>query len=176
MPTDVLKIARLVLALLVLGVLFWSGRAAYLAAQASGMKLVQEQWDEQRRKDAEVSRQIQDKLRMAEESHRRVQQGVADAIAQANEDHLTELSRLRSDYDRRLRQSEARADVYRRQAEGGSTEQDSLASHAAELDRTLTEGRLLVAELRATLGLRDQSLILLGQQIKADRELLEETP
>ena len=176
MPTDVLKIARLVLALLVLGVLFWSGRAAYLAAQASGMKLVQEQWDEQRRKDAEVSRQIQDKLRTVEESHRRVQQGVADAIAQANEDHLTELSRLRSDYDRRLRQSEARADVYRRQAEGGAPERDDLASHAARLDRQLEEGIHVVGELSALVEQRDRQLILLGQQIKADRELLEETP
>lgn len=174
MPTDILKIVRILLALLVLGLLFWAGRSAYMAAQAGGMRIVQEQWDEQRRKDSAAAQEIQDKLRAAQETHRKIQQGVADAIAQATEDHLIELSRLRSDYEHRLRQSEARADVYRRQAEGGAPERDDLASHAAQLDRQLEEGLHVVGELSALVEQRDRQLTQLGQQILNDRELLSD--
>lgn len=174
MPTDVLKIARLLLALLVLGLLFWAGRLAYTAVQDSGKRIVQAQWDEQRKRDAAAAQEIQDKLRTTEEKHRKVQQGVADAIAQSTQEHLTELSRLRTDYERRLRQSEARANVYRRQAEGGAPERDDLAGHAAQLDRQLEEGLLLVGELAALVEQRDREVTLLGQQILNDRELLND--
>lgn len=174
MPSDVLKVVRIILAFLVLCLIFWAGRYAYTAAQASGMRIVQAKWDAQRIKDAEAAQQIQDKLRIAEEAHRRNQQGIADAIAKSNEDHLAELSRIRSDYERRLRQSEVRADVYRRQAEGGAPERDNLASHAARLDRQLEEGLRVVGELTALVEQRDRQLIQLGQQILNDRELLND--
>ncbi|UWJ04310.1 putative Rz/Rzl spanin protein [Escherichia phage vB_EcoS_Uz-1] len=73
-----------------------------------------------------------------------------------------------------MQQSERRASVYKRQAEAGTLECRSLASHAARLDNSLEEGRRLVEELRATVRLRDNQLIELGKQIQADRKLFEQ--
>ena len=75
----------------------------------------------------------------------------------------------------RVQQSEKRADVYKRMSEGAESERGSLASHAAKLDRSLEEGRLLVAELQATIRQRDSELISLGSQILTDRKLINAT-
>lgn len=63
--------------------------------------------------------------------------------------------------------------MYRRKAEAGEAESRDLANHAAELDRSIVEGKRVAAELAATVRLRDEQLILLGSQIKADRAILE---
>ena len=160
-----------------LGFLCWWGWTSFTDSyREEGRQEVQALWDEEKARNREEIERIQSKLTEKEQAHLIKVQELNDLLSQANVAHAGLVAGLHADYRSRLRDSEARADVYRRQAQGGSTEQDSLASHAAELDRTLTEGRLLVAELRATLGLRDKSLILLGQQITADRELLEESP
>ena len=91
----------------------------------------------------------------------------------ANENYQSSLDAISSQYSARLQQSEQRAKVYQRQAEGGATECRSLASHAARLDNSLEQGRQLVEELRATVRLRDGQIIELSNQIRADRKLLE---
>lgn len=82
------------------------------------------------------------------------------------------LASATADYNRRLQQHQTRAGIYRELAEGSTAERDGLASHAAELDRSLEEGRSVVRELRETVGLRDNQLRELGKQIMADRALL----
>lgn len=86
--------------------------------------------------------------------------------------YKTSLAAAVADYNRRLQQHETRAGVYRKLSEGDTAERERLASHAAQLDRSLEEGRSVVRELRETVGLRDDQLRELGKQIMADRALL----
>ena len=55
---------------------------------------------------------------------------------------------LRAEYSDRLRKSEERGDMYRERVSSASLECRTLAEHTSRLDRTLTEGRELVRELR----------------------------
>lgn len=84
------------------------------------------------------------------------------------------LEHIAAESTERLRQSQDRVRIYQRQAQAGSAEVERLASHAAELDRSIVEGKRVAAELAATVRLRDSQLIELGSQIKADRAVLEE--
>lgn len=82
-----------------------------------------------------------------------------------------ELQRARSlqnDADRR-------AAGYRAQADGESAERSRLASLAGTLDRQLTEGLEVVADLRGDLVRRDAEVVLLLDQVAADRKLLDTT-
>lgn len=70
----------------------------------------------------------------------------------------------------------ARAARYRAQAEGDAAARRDLADRCEALDRSLAEGREVAADLRGALGRRDAEVILLVEQIKADRLLLEGSP
>lgn len=101
---------------------------------------------------------------------------VADELAANEQRHAKALADLAADYTQRLLGSESRANVYKRQSQGSTAERDYLASHAAELDRSLEEGRSLVRELGETLRQRDSTIRSLSEQILADRRLLMSTP
>lgn len=51
------------------------------------------------------------------------------------------------------------------QVKGSSVEQYNLASHAARLDKSLSEGKTLARELRQTLELRELQIVNLSQEL-----------
>lgn len=71
-----------------------------------------------------------------------------------------------SEHAARLRNHQERADLYERKAQGSEVERRGLASHAAELDRSLEEGRRVVKDLRTTVEQRDTEIKLLGTHLK----------
>ena len=175
-PLNLTESVKAIIGIALLSLVLLSGIKCHSSIKESGREEVRAEWAAEKEATRLMVEELQAKLASQSEQHRKEQREIADEIAATQLLHERSLAELRATYDGRVRNSEARAELYRRQAQGGSTERDHLANHAAQLDRTLEEGRLLVAELRETLGLRDKSLILLGQQITADRELLEETP
>lgn len=91
---------------------------------------------------------------------------------------LEELTRQRDDAIRvatrneRLRiDQERRAATYRAMSEAGAASASALADRATALDRQLTEGVAVVAELRAVVERRDAEVKALMQQISVDRAL-----
>jgi hypothetical protein len=56
-------------------------------------------------------------------------------------------------------------------SKASEAERDRLASHAARLDASLAEGRVVAEQLRATVVERDAQLWLLADIIRADRAL-----
>ena len=92
-----------------------------------------------------------------------------DRITDAEAAHKQVIAGLARDYADRMRKSENRAKTYYDMA--GAAESAALAAHAAELDRTVEEGRHLVAELRETLGQRDKELTQLGEALIAVHQL-----
>lgn len=160
--------------LLVLALVIWLGFKIYNAGSVHGASVVQEAWNLDKAEYAKAVEAEKDKIAKLEESHRdevtRINRGLSDA----KREYEVGLARIDAEYRRRLQSSEGRASVYRRQAEAGGDQCRDLGSHAARLDASLEEGRALVRELGQNLGLCQQRVKLLGDQIRADRNLLEE--
>ena len=94
-----------------------------------------------------------------------------DRITDAEAAHKQVIAGLARDYADRMRKSENRAKTYYDMSQAGAAESAALAAHAAKLDRTVEEGRHLVAELRETLGQRDKELTQLGEALIAVHQL-----
>lgn len=124
----------------------------------------------------EYSREInrlQAVVRTKEQEHAAETSRLQSQIAEQNRLHEVALAAVRTQLTQRLRTSEARAGVYQRQAEAGPAQCRDLAAHAAQLDRSLEQGRGLVQELWLTVGQREGAIRSLSEQIRADRKLFE---
>lgn len=81
------------------------------------------------------------------------------------------LADIRSSYDDRLSESSMREQLYRKQSRGSELERQRLAEQATRLDRSLSEGRLLVKEFREHLELCRRHNEALIDRIKAEQKL-----
>lgn len=140
---------------------------------SKGQGNIQEKWDKEKTEQAIRIALVQDKYDQLLESHKLFSSQVAITLKEKDEKYEKDISSIAAAHADSLRKYKSRADTYQRQAEAGTAEARSLASHAARLDASLVEGKRVAAELAATVRLRDEQLILLGSQIKADRAILE---
>ena len=140
---------------------------------SKGQGNIQEKWDKEKTEQALRIALVQDKYDQLFESHKLFSSQVAGTLKEKDEKYEKDISSIVAAHTDSLRKYKSRADTYQRQAEAGTAEARSLASHAAQLDASLVEGKRVAAELAATVRLRDEQLILLGSQIKADRAILE---
>ena len=162
------KLAPWILATLVIGsLIWWVSHTSYVAGQRD----IQEQWDAERATYKKAMDTLKDQYATLEAKARIDNQRNSDELAEKEKSHAVALVELRREYDGRLLQSDKRASYYQRLAKGGAVEQANLASHAARLDRSLEEGRRMVAELSATLRQRDEQLRAVSKQLENDRSL-----
>ena len=162
------KLAPWILATLVIGsLIWWVSHTSYVAGQRD----IQEQWDAERATYKKAMDTLKDQYATLESKVRIDNQRNSDELAEKELSHAVTLARLNSEYAGRMQLAEQRASRYQRQAQGGAVEQASLARHAARLDRSLEEGRRMVAELSATLRQRDDQLRAVSTQLKNDRSL-----
>lgn len=139
-----------------------------------GSTKVQGAWDKQAKESANKATVASEDNRGKEADHSIASNGVA-ADAQISKDKYdADIAAAQSGSDDRVRQSEARADKYRAMSKASAADQARLAKYAAGLDSSLSEGRQLVTELRATLAERERTIHNLSQQITADRKLTGE--
>lgn len=165
-----LKILPYVLGALLL---YFVGSMVYDFIYDRGANSVQVKWDEDTEKrNLEIARLKQD-FADREEDHRSENRRISSDLSKANLAHANAVAAVEREYDQRLRNAEQRASIYQRQAQGGAVERGDLASHASRLDAALEEGRALEQEYRATLGLRDQQLRAVSDQLLNDRALIE---
>ena len=141
------------------------------AGYDSGSSDVQAKWDEEKASYKKAIDTLRDQYATLEAKARIDNQRNSDELAEKEKTHAVALVELRREYDGRLLQSDKRASYYQRLAKGGAVEQANLASHAARLDRSLEEGRRMVAELSATLRQRDDQLRAVSKQLENDRSL-----
>ena len=150
-----------------------SYKMTYTVGKLEGAKGVQRDWDKHEdARSAEINK-IRGELNVLMAQHAQKQKEYEDELAASALAHEDELSRYRREYDDRLQLANNRAGVYQRQARGNEAERENLARHAAELDRSLEEGRSLVRELGQTLRQREVTIKALGGIILNDRTLLE---
>ena len=162
------KLAPWILATLVIGsLIWWVSHTSYVAGQRD----IQEQWDAERATYKKAMDTLKDQYATLESKVRIDNQRNSDELAEKELSHAVILARLNSEYAGRMQLAEQRASRYQRLAKGGAVEQANLASHAARLDRSLEEGRRMVAELSATLRQRDDQLRAVSKQLENDRSL-----
>ena len=149
------------------------GVTIYFWGSSNGQDAVQKKWDEQKQEDRKAYDKLKGEYDALNRQHSYETGVLTSRLQTASQAHEDELARLNDVYASRLQQSGKRAELYKRQAEAGAFECRSLASHATRLDESLEQGRQLVEELRSTVRLRDSQLIELGNQIRADRKLLQ---
>lgn len=146
--------------------------AVYSLGSSKGAATVKTAWDkENARRDIKTA-QMEEVNKALLVQHEKDSSFITTELKTYETQYKISLAAAAADYTVRLQQHETRAGVYRKLSEGSTAERDRLASHAAELDRSLEEGRSVVRELRETVGLRDSQLRELGKQIIADRALL----
>jgi hypothetical protein len=151
-----------------------AGWYIYHSGSKHGAAGIQSKWDKQKFEDAKAAEKLRVQVGVKETVHQQSSQRISDELSDANQEHAAAIAAIRVDYANRLRNSEQRATYYQHLSASGTTQQEYLASHAAELDRSLEEGRQLVQELSATVRQRDAQVIALGQQILTDRALVGE--
>ena len=162
------KLAPWILATLVIGsLIWWVSHTSYVAGQRD----IQEQWDAERATYKKAMDILKDQYATLEGKVRIENQRNSDELAQKETAHAVALAQLNAEYAGRMQFFEQRANRYKRQAQGGAVEQANLARHAARLDRSLEEGRRMVAELSATLRQRDDQLRAVSKQLENDRSL-----
>ena len=161
--------------LLAAALLIGSGTYVYLCGKDDGKEVVQKKWDAEKKLYDTAIAGLKDHYGMLEAANRTKTEELTHDLAEAQKNHDVAIANAQSDFDKRLLKSQARADYYKRMSEGGSLECRNLASHAAELDRSLEEGRLVVRELRETLGQRDREIMLLGKHIQNVYQLINNT-
>lgn len=147
----------------------------YIVGSQDGAKQVQQQWDEHEKKRTAEIIKLKDQLAELVTQHQLKEKEYADAIQKAELDAKNRIAAIHTDYAKRLLLAEDRAGVYQRKANGSQAEREHLARHAAELDRSLEQGRSLVRELRETVRQREITIRALGGIILNDRSLLETT-
>lgn len=165
-----IKILGAVAVLAALGFSHWY---AYDSGAQNGANGIQVQWDrDEKLRTAEINK-LKGEIALKEKQHTKVQEELTLELSTATSNYNAALLTAYAEFADRLSTSEKRAGVYQRQARGSAAEQNRLARHAAELDRTLEEGRSLVRELGQTLRQREVTIRALGGIILNDRTLLE---
>jgi hypothetical protein len=144
----------------------------WIGGMSHGKHIVQAQWDKERAEYQAKIEALQVDIKNKEAVHRQETAQINGKLRKTEEDHETTVAALRRDLTLRLSVSDRRASVYQRLAEAGPAQCRGLASHTAELDRSLEEGVGLVGELQARLGQREDQLRLVGDQLIADRKLV----
>lgn len=137
----------------------------------AGSADVQAKWDSEKEAHAKAMRSLQDKYATLEAKVRTDNQRNSDELAAQETAHAVALAQLNQHFAERMLKSDKRASYYERLAKGGAAQQADLARHAAELDRSLEEGRRVVAELSETVRQRDNQCRALGNQLVNDRSL-----
>lgn len=154
------------------GMLIASYVITYKHGERDGSEATQKLWSAENALRDEAYKKVQDVLAETQAVHAKRQKELSNELATSTAAFEATLAGYRTDYDNRLQLATSRAGVYQRQARGSAIEQERLARHAAELDRSLEEGRGLVRELGETVRQRDRTIKALGQLILNDRTLL----
>lgn len=145
----------------------------YAIGHHQGAASVQQQWDTAKAVTAQAITAQVTTTREKEATHAtqttraldtyHAAQAPADAVAAARV----------ADAERLQRGAEGRALRYRAMSEASAAERDRLAGHAARLDASLAEGRVVAEGLRAAVVERDNRIQLLADTLRADRQLIE---
>ena len=137
-----------------------------------GSQHIQTLWDQDKLEQAQYINRLQQNYLNKESVYITELNNIKDTYAKAKDEYTKKLNAIKSSYSMQLQQSEQRASIYKREAlsTDGCT---NLAEYAGRLDRSLTEGRDVVKQLRE---LAEAKGLKVGSRAKKDEiiKMIEE--
>ncbi|MNO13163.1 hypothetical protein D3C76_27910 [compost metagenome] len=168
-------VERFIIAFLLACLFIGSYGVTYKYGDVIGSRRVSAEWASDTEKRNKAINELQGKYNVLQDQHKAKVEELTRDLQKSADEHQVTLDGYRTDYDQRLQLATSRADVYQRKARGSASERDALAEHAAQLDRSLEEGRKLVREFGETVRQRDRTISALKQMVLIDRTLLTES-
>lgn len=138
----------------------------YLFSYNIGFETCNKDFMEYKHSQLLLVQNLENKYREQEKTYQAKTQDLVQQIEKSKETYNRKLLDFERSYTYRLQQSERRASIYSNMSTGPNNSKLSLVNHTAKLDRTIVEGRQLVAELKAIIELRDSQLRQCGEQLK----------
>ena len=140
--------------------------ATFYVGYSAGSSEVKQQWVAEQKANTVKVNELKVKYEEQLNEYRQKTDSLSKEINDTRTQYDNRIATIKSDYTNRLLNSEQRASVYKRMSEAGKCTSDDLSAYTAKLDRSLTEGRELVRELRELIKLRDQQLNQLGKELE----------
>lgn len=140
--------------------------ATFYVGYSAGSSEVRQQWVVEQKANTAKANELKVNYEEQLNEYRQKTDSLSKEIYDTRTQYDNRIATIKSDYTNRLLNSEQRASVYKRMSEAGKCTSDDLSAYTAKLDRSLTEGRELVRELRELIKLRDQQLIQLGKELE----------
>lgn len=140
--------------------------ATFCVGYSAGSSEVKQQWVAEQKANTAKVNELKVNYEEQLNEYRQKTDSLSKEIYDTRTQYDNRIATIKSDYTNRLLNSEQRASVYKRMSEAGKCTSDDLSAYTAKLDRSLTEGRELVRELRELIKLRDQQLNQLGKELE----------
>lgn len=140
--------------------------ATFCTGYSAGSAKVKQQWVAEQKANTVKVNELKVNYEEQLSEYRQKTDSLSKEIYDTRTQYDNRIATIKSDYTNRLLNSEQRASVYKRMSEAGKCTSDDLSAYTAKLDRSLTEGRELVRELRELIKLRDQQLNQLGKELE----------
>ena len=140
--------------------------ATFCVGYSAGSSEVKQQWVAEQKANTAKVNELKVNYEEQLNEYRQKTDSLSKEIYDTRTQYDSRIATIKSDYTNRLLNSEQRASVYKRMSEAGRCTSDDLSAYTAKLDRSLTEGRELVRELRELIKLRDQQLNQLGKELE----------
>lgn len=140
--------------------------ATFCVGYSAGSSEVKQQWVAEQKANTAKANELKVNYEEQLNEYRQKTDSLSKEIYDTRTQYDNHIATIKSDYTNRLLNSEQRASVYKRMSEAGRCTSDDLSAYTAKLDRSLTEGRELVRELRELIKLRDQQLNQLGKELE----------
>jgi DNA anti-recombination protein RmuC len=140
--------------------------ATFYVGYSAGSSEVRQQWVAEQKANTAKVNELKVNYEEQLNEYRQKTDSLSKEIYDTRTQYDDRIATIKSDYTNRLLNSEQRASVYKRMSEAGKCTSDDLSAYTAKLDRSLTEGRELVRELRELIKLRDQQLNQLGKELE----------
>lgn len=140
--------------------------ATFYVGYSAGSSEVKQQWVAEQKANTAKVNELKVNYEEQLNEYRQKTDSLSKEIYDTRTQYDNRIATIKSDYTNRLLNSEQRASVYKRMSEAGKCTSDDLSAYTAKLDRSLTEGRELVRELRELIKLRDQQLNQLGKELE----------
>ena len=143
-----------------------TGYWVYNYVYEKGYNACNQQFDAYKQAQEAVIHNLETTYYEQEKKYQKQTEKLVVQISEAKESYNKKLLVIEHDYARKLHESEQRASVYKQMSRDTNNSCNSLADHSAKLDRSLTEGREVVRQLRAIIELRDSQLRDCGKQFQ----------
>ena len=147
--------------------------ATFCVGYSAGSAEVKQQWVAEQKANTVKVNELKVNYEEQLSEYRQKTDSLSKEIYDTRTQYDSRIATIKSDYTNRLLNSEQRASVYKRMSEAGRCASDDLSAYTAKLDRSLTEGRDVVKQLRELVKLRDAQIQQIGNTYKAEHTLME---